>query len=1084
MGDKKYVLRMINSYLNTLNKKAVFIKQYDLQGVELEQIVGETEVPGSVKLFFYEYNIYKMKSAYEPFLLCIRQAYYSEYADNYSVEEFVEKCGVYSLQREVFSSYIRTGVCERKFDVLMSEYEYEDESFRKSLYSALKYISGDRMLVFVIGRLHMALLCVLEFINSIFSRNDSIRFVFTYGESFLVKEYCNNEWHSLIEKAEEDKMFLIADTNEVIQSPEFPDIFEYNESDIDEYITQLNNMVHFFAFKDALYYFDSIMTSIYRVDSTVSNDRKFRLLELLGMVYLGMGNYKDALLTCEKMVPFFNTDKEQYREYIYNYFSGKAHLIMEDTALTHKFCDRCRKYAIQMNDEFMLSNTDVIDNMAELGSMKEMFRCNFSHKISREVEERAIRTGNRNFLAYIYIFGYDNDLETVQKIGDGEIEPVYFNKGIEIAKELGNNNLMLNAYMKNIILFSARGSYKYVDEMYQKRLEILDRDKPVRIAHTYCGLGYNAIIMEDYAKADEYFKKSLDMLIGFKRAEDIAEILYNMFMNYYVSGVNEKVVECIELLLKIMKIIHIQSIRICNTSKMYGILTLAYYKMGQFLDCYYCLDMMETILSYVLNKNDENEEEMWLEDLFLYHLCKANIMVYENKFEEAQEQFNCARKYMIRNEGIKFYSYIEYAMFYSDFLIRTGRSEESKKTLEEVRNFCVEQNYPVKASVIDAKLNDVSYDYKITYTTPKLPVNTIMDVCNFEGTRIELEKRRKDIDFLTLCHNIVGKNECNINDVVKQTMNLICNSFSIDRILLIENASDSCEFTYKSETVNVNQAEAQELIEFFKAYKIEFMSSRLEKSFHRYSKVIEKMGGDDIAVIVGIPVFCRDELTRVFIATIDVHRSFTENRRLPDYNDLEVIKCAVHQLDEEIGRIKSNGMIRIMNEQLEKAAFTDQLTGIYNRMGFNKILDGKIADTGVLLYMDLDDFKKYNDTYGHGVGDIILKVFAGIISDNIDSIGYAIRYGGDEFVAVLPNKDESFAENIAFNIQYQLREEAPDKIRIEGLSLTSSVGIAMYENADRDGLEMALKWADKALYHVKNSEKGTVAIWSRIRDIL
>ena len=261
------------------------------------------------------------------------------------------------------------------------------------------------------------------------------------------------------------------------------------------------------------------------------------------------------------------------------------------------------------------------------------------------------------------------------------------------------------------------------------------------------------------------------------------------------------------------------------------------------------------------------------------------------------------------------------------------------------------------------------------------------------------------------------------------------------------------------------------------------MSSRLDKSFKRYAKVIEKMGGDDVATIVGIPIFSGELLTRVFIATIDVHRSFTENRKQPDYNDLEVIKCAIGQLDEEISRIKNNGMIRIMNEKLEKAAFTDQLTGIYNRMGFDKILNDKIADTGVLLYMDLDNFKKYNDTYGHGVGDTILKVFAGIIRNNIGSFGYAIRYGGDEFVAVIPDKDEDFAERIAVNIQNELKQEVPDIIKIDDIRLTSSVGIALYENADRNSMEKSLKWADKALYYVKQREKGKVAKWSQIRNI-
>ena len=195
-----------------------------------------------------------------------------------------------------------------------------------------------------------------------------------------------------------------------------------------------------------------------------------------------------------------------------------------------------------------------------------------------------------------------------------------------------------------------------------------------------------------------------------------------------------------------------------------------------------------------------------------------------------------------------------------------------------------------------------------------------------------------------------------------------------------------------------------------------------------------------------------------------------------------MIKFAISQLDEEIDRINSNNMIRIMNEKLEKAAFTDQLTGIYNRMGFNKILKDGIADNGVLLYMDLDNFKQYNDTYGHNVGDSILKVFADIIRSNVGDLGYAIRYGGDEFVVVIPEEDENLAEKIAGNIQRQLKEDSPQRIAVEGLKLTSSVGIAPYENAGASGLESALMMADRSLYYVKSREKGKVARWSQIRN--
>ena len=429
---------------------------------------------------------------------------------------------------------------------------------------------------------------------------------------------------------------------------------------------------------------------------------------------------------------------------------------------------------------------------------------------------------------------------------------------------------------------------------------------------------------------------------------------------------------------------------------------------------------------------------------------------------------------MQMHDGIKYYTYADYAIFYSRFLSNTGCEEEGRAVIEEAYEYCSQHNFPKKAAILMAELENRRV-YTDMLSDRQLPEKEIVDVCQLVGAKTELEKRKKDIDFLTICHNIMDMQGRDVCEVVMHTMNLIRNSFSFDRLLFLEKDATQNIITHASENVFLKNTDEVALVDFFAEYKVEFVSSRLDKSFQRYMQVIEKMGGDEVATIVGIPVFKNGELTRIFVATIDVHRNFTENRKLPDYNDLEVIKCAINQLDEAIARIKSDSTIRKMNSQLEKAAFTDQLTGIYNRMGFDKILGDDIADTGVVLYMDLDNFKKYNDTYGHDAGDVILKGFASIIKNSIADVGYAIRYGGDEFVVVIPEQSEDFAREVAADIQRQLKKDSDIRNVIDGEKITSSVGISSYENSDRKGLEDALKWADKALYYVKEREKGNVA---------
>ena len=1069
--------RIVASYLETVNKKAVFFKQ---QGWCMEDLFTNIVKKASMKAFFYEYTTDGVKEAYEPFLSWIRQAYYVDYSEKCSVEEFVENCGVYSLQREVFCSYITSGVCERKMEVMMNEYEYEEERLLESIYSSLCYIAGEKILVLGIGKLHLASESSLRFINRVLEREDQIRFVFTYGEMFQVREYCQSQWVCLMQKAEENKLIFSMEYSDTVQNFDFPAQFVWQESKIQDYLISINNMVQFFAFRDADYYLNEIIHSVFRMDSVVSDENRFRILELMGRVYLGMGNYKDALLICEKMVPLFREGCVLYREYTYHYFSAKAHLLMGETDLTRKCCSRGHIVAEKIGDELQVMNIEVIESVAEFGSLKDLFRCNYSYQVKEKVMERAKKFGYENFLAYMYVFGYDNDDESIHQIGRGIKEPKYFNQGIAIAEKLDNKNLMLNAYMKNIIRYSDYGFYQYVREMYEKRLLIIDKSKPIRMAHTYGGLGYNAIVLEDYGKADRYLRIALEILIEHKKAEDVAEILYNMFINYYVAGSNEKVISCIELLIKVMECIHIQGLRICNTSKIYGMLALAYYKLGRFFDCYYCMDYMERVLSYVINKQDEKVEELWIEDLFLYHLCKANLFSYENNLEKAKEHFAYAEKYMKKHDGIKFYAYPDYAMFYSRFLKKIGEEGERIAFLREMISYCQTHGYPGKAAWLQAELDNVPFQKEIKYALPVLPEKDILDICGYAGTKTELKKREKDIEFLTLCHTIMGKEEGQIADVVEHTMSLIRNTFSLDRAYFIEKRDACYSITYASEAIELSIDEMEELFGFFDFHKVEFACNRLEQGYPRYLSVTEKVGGEEVAEILGIPVYNSGNLIRIFIATIDVHRSFTTNRKWLEQSDLGVIKCAISQLDEAIARIQSNLVIRNMNAELEKTAITDQLTGLYNRVGWNKIIGEMVTDPGVVIYMDVDNFKVYNDTYGHNAGDAILKGFADILRSNLGSNGYAIRYGGDEFVIVLPKKDEAFAKRIVGDIQSQLREEKSIQAVIGEQTLTSSAGIAKYESSDQTSIEEALKLADKALYYVKNHEKGEVAYWSEI----
>ncbi|MBI3119639.1 MAG: GGDEF domain-containing protein, partial [Candidatus Hydrogenedentes bacterium] len=164
----------------------------------------------------------------------------------------------------------------------------------------------------------------------------------------------------------------------------------------------------------------------------------------------------------------------------------------------------------------------------------------------------------------------------------------------------------------------------------------------------------------------------------------------------------------------------------------------------------------------------------------------------------------------------------------------------------------------------------------------------------------------------------------------------------------------------------------------------------------------------------------------------------------------------------------------VKNKALSEIAFKDELTGLFNHRSFYQRLNEEIQHARendrslVLLFVDLDNFKRCNDTYGHQIGDQLLRNVGGLVRDHIRQDRDAgFRYGGDEFAVLLPEARVNVAERIA----HQVREGFES---IEQYGTSMSIGVAEWkEGMDAEAL---VKSADGALYAAKSAGKNTVRI--------
>ena len=207
----------------------------------------------------------------------------------------------------------------------------------------------------------------------------------------------------------------------------------------------------------------------------------------------------------------------------------------------------------------------------------------------------------------------------------------------------------------------------------------------------------------------------------------------------------------------------------------------------------------------------------------------------------------------------------------------------------------------------------------------------------------------------------------------------------------------------------------------------------------------------------------------------------------------------VHQLattrkDAELYRLKNVDLQKEIEDRkkaeiaLQAMAVTDPLTGLYNRRHFFT-LAGQEAERSVryshtlsVIILDLDDFKQVNDTWGHLVGDQVLVATANHIREEIRKVDIAGRFGGDEFVIMLPETEVSQARIVAGRLRERIFRQ-PTIIEHGRLVVTVSIGVAGARGERCKDVEALLDRADQALYHAKQSGRNQVSVFGATAEL-
>lgn len=1102
-----YIRKIIDSILNNIKQRhnnILFVKYYNtlnLRESELREVF-ETQ-DDDICFLYHEFSSKYMHSVFEPFLDWIMELYQKFYSD-VAIDEFLEKADVYFQARSVIKSYIETGECQRDEDLIFAEYEYEAKRFTKSVYNILEYVSKEHTLFMLLNKLHFAEQSTIKLLIELVNHNkENIALLANYNEVYNVPEYTKKDWDTMIDYIDSNNMIVDWSLQDGHASEsERVELFDPIPKDINPYVRLINNMVSCVMIGQANYYLEQIHNKFEIEKITIPLKDKLSYLKLYSIVALCLDNSTTALMLCDNINNSIKMTTSLEERFSCSYISALIQLRYGQKETSNKYIQECFDLSDEIDDEEYKFKAKLLDYIITSNCWKNIYSWDVNLIIDENFANDAIKYKYYNHLAYIYLFGTCNDILYFVNGTDGIENAEYFKRGMALAKKINNESIMINAWQKNVMMASSYGYFSLVDYFYKKTLEIIEgQNNKFEESNVYNGLGYNRIVSEEYDVANKYFNKALGILYKLNNPYRICETLYNMATNAILAHEYYTAINYLTIVIELLDALDEHQMRICNLGKIYGFMVLCNYYLGIEYNANLYFSKLERSVSHMLEKPVESSFYLWDDDMFFYFFT-AGLIAKDDDIEKAQKYFDRARIHLFRSTGNLFFSYYQFAIAQYDLYEIQGRHKEAVEILNDALDFCEKHNYQFKAEILRAKLEDRTlphkkFDLKLESVTQK-QLELMSKRCKIEH---ELSNKNKGINFLLSWQDLLNKDYSTDKELVNSAMNNIQNSYNIDCALFIEMKNNSPKISYKSKSISLTDKDIQTITNFFLDYRKEFITSRFDKTFDDYDCILNIFGKINVASLMCIPMYINEVLKGVMISIVKVHENLTSNIHFFGNTDLIIFKFAAMQILDAVERLNAKIEIKAINAKLQKSSVTDLLTGLLNRQGFAKKLED-FSDYSTkqnfeeqettILYIDLDNFKYCNDTFGHDIGDLMLKKLSSLFTEIVGDKGYCVRYGGDEFIIVLPGSSTEFGIKISKQIYKKIEENGyfindianalKRPIEIDAQHrISCSIGISTSQKYNQESIMECLKHADSALYDIKKGTKHDFKVWQKVQ---
>lgn len=1093
-------------YINSLQKRELpggsnvaLINHNDRLEISKHEMIEILPEEFSERFFFHTFQANCMTEPFEPFLDIIESL-----ADkNYIMpKKFIKEAGVYKLHESIYESYFATGKCGRIEEPLFSEVKFERDMIPKEIASMISVLCEDKDIFILLNRVNYASVStmnILEYINN-HPECNHVRILAIQNESGKSREFEKSSREQFEMRVAAENCVFEWPIEEGISENEVENGFIFKVEKMEEYLIKGVNMFSLFAYDEMRYYLDIIYRKIELEKVHISEEQKERLYLQLTTMAILQGDCSYALLIAENLHQLYQSSQKWKTEFGYFYMLSMAKMYNGSIEEGKGFAKKCIELATEQGDEYHIFRANILYLMSVMSGWHNILITLHNIPVPEGVLEQCEKYGYWNHLAHIYVYCYENDIVIYSNIRDIEDTIPYFNKGIAIGEELKNDQFLMDAYRKSIMLASYNGNRSIVTYFYEKYIMIAKRcGNSFEEAMVYNGLGYNCCASEDYAQANRYFNMAIEIFHERGLSDYVIETIYNMAVNAIMADKFENATVYLEKTLQLLSMNKKNSLRVCNISKVMGLIALSSFYQGKIYNTRSYLAKDRQFLDYIFdNQMDNYENYLWDDDLFLFYIGTALIANHNGNYEYAMEQYDIAEEFMKHSKGSYFFSYPQFCVAKMYTLHKLGRNEERQVLLEQYQKFCKENYYTKHLQALDRIIQEPDRMFVTGQEILNCPI--MGEVCEAERIRCverEAKSKKKEIQFFSLFQSLLGRTTKGLESGLSSTFSAFTSNYNLDGILVLYVSGGRMKIIYQDHEKQLPEESISEIVQFFEKKRTGFAVSKFSANYRDYKKLFSSLYGEQIFSMVGVPIFENEKLSAAFITytrTRDNWNSSTD-RYILNNDDLEIYNYLFRQVIDAIKKWEINEEVRRVNELLKEQAVTDALTGLYNRQGYYSIVHAIVKSKQqrdknyAFVYMDLDHFKYYNDAFGHHVGDALLVQFADIFTRMAYPGCHVIRLGGDEFSILATYEKKQEVIDMVQAILKEIRDASgfADVVRryvftdvtIEEEHFAGcSIGIAFAEGvSNEDDFAAIRKNADKALYYVKDHGRNNYKIF-------